>query len=232
MTQKRQSRDEMIRIFIDACIEVIQEKGHDQTGIREVARRSGYRPATIYNYFQNFDHLMLYASMRLLGKYTKALDHYLAQAENALDKFLLIWDCFCHYSYAEPEIYQYRFYLYSDSEGNKLVQQYYEDFPEELQKDWSPAVRSMLTRTKIEDRNMALVEELAEEGYIAADHCEMLNNLTTILFEGFFSRVLRRQMTAEAAHKLTMHYFAIVMNCHLKKKADSKVFLRFFREDS
>jgi AcrR family transcriptional regulator len=231
-SRQKLDRNEMLRLFVDACAEVIEEKGYEKTGIREVARRAGYKPATVYNYFENFDHLLFFASMRFLGKYTHALEDYLVGSENALDKFLLIWDCFCYYAYAEPEVYKYRFYLYSGRTGDKLMEEYYREFPEELKQDWSPDIRAMMTRTKIEDRNMALVEELAHEGYISPSHCEIINNLTTILFEGFFARVLRRQMSAEEAHKLTLEYFAVVMNCHLIKKADSEVFLKLYRESN
>ncbi|MDD7401709.1 MAG: TetR/AcrR family transcriptional regulator [Eubacteriales bacterium] len=228
---RKPSRNEMVRTFVNACVDVIREKGPSQTGIREVASRAGYKPATVYNYFENFDHLMLYASMQFLARYAHSLDQYLVGSKNALDKFLSIWDCFCYFAYNDPEIYQYRFYLFNDNSGNRLVQQYYQEFPEELQQDWSPAIRDMMTKTDIEDRNMVLVEDLAREGYIDPNDCKMLNNLTTILFEGFFSRVLRKKMSADMAHQLTLTYFAIVMNCHLKKKADSEIFLAWLTKE-
>ncbi len=44
--------------FIDATNEIIENEGIESVTIRKVANLAGYNSATIYNYFENLDHLI------------------------------------------------------------------------------------------------------------------------------------------------------------------------------
>ena len=51
-----------MRIFIEATKSLMDSVGEEGLSIRKIAAKAGYNSATIYNYFQDLDELMLFGS--------------------------------------------------------------------------------------------------------------------------------------------------------------------------
>jgi len=67
--------EELRGLILRAAEELITEGGLSNLSAREIAKRIGYSPGTIYNVFENLDDVMLNTQFRLLD----ALDAHLAQ---------------------------------------------------------------------------------------------------------------------------------------------------------
>src|SRR6056297_440439 len=94
----------ILKYFIQATKEVIEEKGIENVTIRNVAKRAGYNSATIYNYFDNYKQLIFFASLDFLSNYIKAMPDYITEGEDEVERFILMWECFCKYSFETPQI--------------------------------------------------------------------------------------------------------------------------------
>ena len=115
--------DELRRLVLDAAEGIIEGGGLAALSAREVARRIGYSPGTLYNLFDNLDDLLLNVEARLLN----ALDERLAAAiggsggEDAVRRFAhaylafsrerpRLWNLLLEHhvphSYALPQWYQ------------------------------------------------------------------------------------------------------------------------------
>jgi AcrR family transcriptional regulator len=68
--------DELRRLVLDAAEKIIENDGLAGLSAREVARRVGYSPGTLYNIFEGLDDLILNVEARMLS----ALDERLATA--------------------------------------------------------------------------------------------------------------------------------------------------------
>lgn len=222
--RKRLDKRLMKRKFVEACIQLMEEKGHDKTSLRDVAKLAGYNQATVYNYFANVDHLKFYAAMRLTRDYYQSLVDYVADAKDSMDRFLLIWESFCVHAFRQPELFQYRFYLFVGDENDDIVEGYYEDFPEDFQPGLGSSITEMLTRTNITDRAMALVDDLILEGYIRQEDREKFNDLILILFEGVFLRVLNKRIDKETALRRLMGHIIDATSAYLQKPYDFDAF--------
>jgi len=66
--------DELRRLVLDAAEQIIENGGLGELSARQVARRIGYSPGTLYNLFQNLDDVILHVEARMLT----ALDQRLA----------------------------------------------------------------------------------------------------------------------------------------------------------
>ena len=64
----------IIKVFVSATIDIIENKGLDDVTVREVAKISGYNPATIYNYFDNSRQLIFFASLNFMKDYFKNIE--------------------------------------------------------------------------------------------------------------------------------------------------------------
>ncbi len=62
------SPDQLRELILQAATEVIEHDGLAGLSAREVARRIGYSPGTLYNMYQNLDDLVLTIEARLLDR--------------------------------------------------------------------------------------------------------------------------------------------------------------------
>lgn len=211
MEKRNIQRKRTMTYFIDAAYEIIKEEGIKKVTIRKVADKAGYNSATIYNYFENLDHLILYAAMRYVKDYTLALPEYLKDAKNALDRFFKVWECFCHFSFKNPEIYYAIFFADLDKDLENYIIDYYKLFPEELGTELND-ISTMLLKHNIYERGMTIIEECVKEGFIKEEDVETLNEMATLLYEGMLSQVIRGKIEHDEAVEKTMRYIKVTVN--------------------
>jgi len=60
--------EELRELIILAATEIVEQHGLEGLSAREVAKRIGYSPGTLYNVFENLDDLLLTIEARLLDK--------------------------------------------------------------------------------------------------------------------------------------------------------------------
>jgi AcrR family transcriptional regulator len=216
MTNKEMQRKRTMSYFINAADELIEEEGIKNITLRKVANKAGYNSATIYNYFENFDHLIFYAAMRYIKDYALALPGYLKDTQNAMDRFLKVWECFCNYSYIRPEIYYAIFFPNLDKDMEHYVIEYYKLFPEELGNQ-SEGVSTMLLKHNITERGMTTVRQCIEEGFIKEEDAEQFNDMTLLIYEGMLMRIIRNKISYEDAIKNTMEYIKSIVEQFLIK---------------
>ena len=89
--------------FIDAAKQILEEEGIEAVTARKVADIAGYNSATIYNYFENLDHLMFFASMKYLKDYVLDLPEFIKNATDPVDRYIKIWECFSAHSFKNPK---------------------------------------------------------------------------------------------------------------------------------
>jgi len=75
------SADELHELILAAGTELIQEKGYAALSARAIATRIGYSPGTLYNVFEDLDHLVLTIEQRVLDQLAERL----ARAEPSAD---------------------------------------------------------------------------------------------------------------------------------------------------
>ena len=128
MGRKNVIKKNIMNKFIDAAFSIIESEGVENVTIRGVASIAGYNSSTLYNYFEDLDHLVLFASIRYLKDYSQGLKEYVKKATNSLERYLMIWECFCQYSFDRPEIYKLIFFSEHSTTLNNIISEYYNIF--------------------------------------------------------------------------------------------------------
>src|SRR5699024_10984032 len=216
MVKKELQRKRTMTYFINAADKIIKEEGIKNVTIRKVADIAGYNSATLYNYFENLDHLIFLAAIGQIKDYVLALPQYLKDADNALDKFLKVRECFCHYSYKEPEIYYAIFFANLDNDFEDYIAEYYDIFPGELQIQ-SNNISTMLVKHNIYERGMTTVNECVKEGFIKKEDAESLNELATLIYEAILFKIINGKIDYDEAVKKTMKYIKHIISSFLIK---------------
>jgi AcrR family transcriptional regulator len=205
--KKEIQRNRMLKYFLEATVQIIEEEGIENVTIRKVADIAGYNSATIYNYFQEVSHMIFFASMTFLKKYTDALPGYMSKGENSLERFLLIWECFCKYSYAEPKIYNAIFSSNLGSQPEELLQNYYTIFPLDII-DLPEEILPMVLESNLSKRGRVALERCVKEGWMKKENAEEINEMAVLMWQGMLTLLLnnRRSHTPEEAVQITMKY--------------------------
>lgn len=206
----------MMGYFIDATAQIIEEEGIENVTIRKIADIAGYNSATIYNYFGELSHLIFFATMRFLKKYAETLPEYMARGKDPLERYLLLWECFCKFSYKEPQIYHAIFTSNLGGLPEELINDYYGIFPTDLiniPEDLKP----MFLESNLSKRGRIALEKCIEAGYIKDENAEEIGEIVTLVWQGMHIMILnnRRSYNAEEATEITMKYIRqIVMNAN------------------
>jgi len=162
--------------FIEATEKLIIEDGIDGLSIRKIATEAGYNSATIYNYFESLEILVLFASVRYLRDYVSDLKSNIKQDMTSLDIYRTIYKIFNKHSFSSPEIFYNIFFGKNSNKLTDIIRQYYEIFPDEIEGQ-APSIKMMLTQGDIYKRDKPIMEMLVNEGIINKDKTDIIVEL-------------------------------------------------------
>ncbi|PUU93833.1 TetR/AcrR family transcriptional regulator [Halanaerobium sp.] len=208
-----------LKIFIEATREIIEENGINNVTIRGVAKKAGYNSATIYNYFDNCKQLIFFASLDFLGEYSQAMPNYIADADDEIDRFIKMWECFCKYSFENPKIY---YAIFTDNIGDHpeiLMKKYFDLFPEKLGTP-SADLLPMLLDPDLSHRAAIASKPLIEGNFLHEKKARQMDNMITYIYHGMLTLMVNKRIdynSKEALKIISNQIKSIVENaicCH------------------
>ncbi|MBD8520382.1 TetR/AcrR family transcriptional regulator [Lysinibacillus sp. FSL R7-0073] len=217
LKKKEIQRSRMWKYFVDATAEIIEEEGVENVTIRKVADKAGYNSATIYNYFSEISHLLFFASMRCMQDYTNEVARYIERGKDPIDKYLLAWECFCQYSFKQPQIFHAVFIMDLGETPEKLLENYYNFYPNDLI-NIPEDLKTILFQHSLTKRGRSMLEIALKEGYLTEGNVDAINEITLLIWQGMFTNLLnnRKSYDAHQATEIVMSYITkIVRNANL-----------------
>lgn len=192
MDKKIIQKRRIMGYFIEATNKIIENESLEAVTIRKVADMAGYNSATLYNYFENLNHLIFFASMKYLKDYALDLYSYTKYSKNSLEYYINVWKCFSYHSYLKPEVYNLIFFgKYASSTVNDSIKEYYSIFPEELG-DESKKYLPMLLADNIHARDYETLKASADEGFFEEEDLKEINEMNVLIYQGMLSRMLNK----------------------------------------
>ena len=173
---RAEQRNQIFACFINAASELMENEGMESLTLRRVAKRAGYNSATLYNYFKDLDHLTVYASMKYFEDYNRNLARYLADEQDAFQRFLFMWRFFCASAFRHPHAYYNLFYGKYSGELTEIIHAYYEVFPEELG-ELDDSVLKILTCGSLVERNRQMLQPVLEGASLSQEERESINEI-------------------------------------------------------
>lgn len=209
----------MLKIFINATTEVIENEGIDNVTIRKVADIAGYNSATIYNYFDNCKQLVFFAATNFISDYVENMPAYIKKSKNSLERLILMWECFTFYSFKKPKIY---YAIFSEDLGDKpenLVENYYKLFPEELD-DASEDLASMLLESRLSKRAQIAMQPCIDDGYFIEEEKEKVEEGLRLVYNGMLTLIInnRVDLTPKDATKRVIRHMKSIIYSYTKKR--------------
>ncbi len=100
--------EELRELILGASTDLISEGGLSGLSAREVARRIGYSPGTLYNVFENLDDIVLTIEGRLLDRLANELDG-VPNGGSAEERVLALARTYLRFTAAHPKLWNLLF---------------------------------------------------------------------------------------------------------------------------
>lgn len=187
---RAEQRNQIFACFINSASEIMENEGMEALTLRRVAKKAGYNSATLYNYFKDLDHLVVYASMKYFEDYNRNLARYLADETDDFQRFLFMWRFFCASAFRHPHAYYNLFYGKYSGELTEIIQEYYEVFPEELG-ELDDSVLEMLTCGSLVERNWGALRPVLAKGNYTAEERAYINEIILYCFKELLTQKIQ-----------------------------------------
>ena len=147
--------------FIEATQELILDEGLEKLSIKKIAEKAGYNSATIYNYFENLEVLILYASINYLKDYLNDLKNEITEDMKAIEVYETVYKIFTKHSFERPEIFHTLFFGKYSYKLENIIKKYYEIFPDEIE-GHIDLTKAMLIQGNIYDRDWPIINKMVK----------------------------------------------------------------------
>ncbi len=171
MDKKEIQRQRMMGYFINAAKEIIRQEGVKNLTVRKVGESAGYSYATIYNYFDDLNTLLIYCVVDFLEDCYRHVVSFKDNGADYRDQIIIYATEYFKYFAQHPDMFQL---IFVDDLGQT---------PKERMKDIvKPSIVLLLKET---------MKKCEEEGYIKGESIELLVQLIASSLHGkllFFLR--------------------------------------------
>jgi len=207
----------MLEFFIEATEKVIENEGVENVTARKIADLAGYTSSTIYNYFEELNHLIFFGSLRFLNDYIEDLSVYIEKENEPMEKYLSTWECFCKHSFNNPQIYNIIFIANLGSEPNELLKRYYKIYQNDLLK-LPEEIKMLVLENDLSKRSKGMIVKAIESGKVSNEMVDSITDITILIWKGMLSTILnnRSNYTPEQATTITMNHIREVMSQYIK----------------
>ena len=200
--------------FIEATQELILNEGIENLSIKKIADTAGYNTATIYNYFEDLEELILYSSIDYLKIYLKDLKSKIKSNMKAIEMYETIYKVFVHHSFEKPEIFHTLFFGKYSYKLEKIIKKYYEIFPDDITGQ-TDITKSVLVEGNIHNRDLPVIKQMIKEGSILEEEAPYIMEAIVRIHQSYLENILQqREKISLEEHKIK---FFKIFNFLLKR---------------
>ena len=201
--------------FIEATQELILNEGIENLSIKKIADTAGYNTATIYNYFEDLEELILYSSIDYLKIYLKDLKSEINYNMKAIEMYETIYKVFVHHSFEKPEIFHTLFFGKYSYKLEKIIKKYYEIFPDDITGQ-TDITKSVLVEGNIHNRDLPVIKQMIKEGSILEEEAPYIMEAIVRIHQSYLENILQqREQISLEEHKIK---FFKIFDFLLKRK--------------
>ena len=178
--------------FIEATQELILNEGIENLSIKKIADTAGYNTATIYNYFEDLEELILYSSIDYLKIYLKDLKNEIKSNMKAIEMYETIYKVFVHHSFEKPEIFHTLFFGKYSYKLEKIIKKYYEIFPDDITGQ-TDITKSVLVEGNIHNRDLPVIKQMIKEGSILEEEAPYIMEAIVRIHQSYLENILQQR---------------------------------------
>lgn len=147
--------------------------------IRDLAKKSGCAPSSIYQHFSSLDELIAVASIKFLDEYTFAYSKMLNESKDLIDSYLQGWELFCKFAFGRPDIFYRLFWDLNTLDLEEAMAKYYAIFPLNPPKVYSIQYYLTFLIGDIVERDFILLRTMASQHLVTIEDARYVSIVTT-----------------------------------------------------
>ena len=184
--------------LIEVTYELLKVYSPEDITIRMIGSAAGCTSTTIYRHFENLDHLITVASVRLLESYIIEVGGILNAESSPLDALRAMWQSFSVQAFKNVETFEMLFFGRLQKYLNDAIVEYYQMFPS---KWWSinGIFTTVFFSNSVEERNLIIVRRAAADGYLSVKDAALLSDLQVSMFHGELLKYRKTYRNPEVA---------------------------------
>lgn len=202
--------------YIIKANELIKKDGIDAVSIRKLAKEMNCSSANLYRYFANREELIYYAQLTELKEYITSLNAAEKIWENAWERYVGVWYCYCMSAFRKPVAYNMLFFNNYEMALKDAIGEYYRMFPEEIDES-STSFQAMLTNPDFLGRDFEMCKICIEDGAISYENAVILNRIVCLLYKGYLKTIIDKKITEE--DEINSYVWDFVNDCDLVVKS-------------
>lgn len=200
-----------MKTLINSARKIMVQDGIENVTIRKVGDLSGFNGATVYNHFENLEHLKMFACLSQFDEYIADLKNYVEENQKIdIQMYLDVWGCFIKHTSLKAEVFYNIFFNTLERDLSEYIKEYYQIFPFNHGRH-TDILDRMLLNPSIEKRNIILLEALANEGYIKKEDVEWINDLTAYTYESILFRMYKNTISKEYGEERMRTYIKEIL---------------------
>lgn len=204
-------RRAMIETFVFCARNIIKEEGIKGVTIKKLGDCTNLNPATIYNYFDNVEHLLYFAKLDIFDSFHNDLANWVKEGDDPLLVYKKVWRCFAKHSFDNAK--EYMDALYSDiaKAHPEYLYQYLKIFP--VVNNGFPAYleKALLGKT-IAERLVMQIEVAKYVGYFDDRGAKKANDMSLFVYEGLLKNVAEEKVDSYEAYDDFCEYLEIIVD--------------------
>lgn len=205
--------------LIQKTYQILVAEGFDNIKIRRIAADIGCTSTVVYKHFDNLDHLISFASIRILQDYIQDFIAIRTEDINALDMNLKLWECFAGYAFRNAYVFELLFWGRYKEQLGDMIYEYYLLFKDEMT-GFDGLSASVLFNNDLKDREYIMLRRSAATGYLSFDDIEMLSDLVSCMFHGmlleYIGKCKDQEVTSQGVQRFIKMLSALMGKYRLK----------------
>jgi AcrR family transcriptional regulator len=201
------------KMFVETAYKILQEEGLENIKARRLAQELKCTPTVIYRYFDNIDHLIALASIRILNEYLVDFRNLVNDPQILTDPYglnLRMWDCLGKHAFQNIPIYENLFFRkYKNSLGD-IIFEYYQLFLADVKQDFDGYSTSILFNDDIFQRDLILLRRASAVGTITFQEAEYLSQIECHIFHGVLLKYMDNYNEPGIPEKATAEFSELI----------------------
>ncbi len=181
-------KQRVIKYFIEAATQIAKDEGIDKVTIRKVSDLAGYNSATLYNYFENLEHLLGFTAINCISDYWNDIANISNKYQDAITRYVHLWKSYCYNSFSNPSIYTYIFITTKNKNVLNYTKEYFNIFHDSFY-PFSDDIRDLILEADRNKRDILLISPCVSEGYFSADSINEITEFSYLLHEGLLYEI-------------------------------------------
>jgi AcrR family transcriptional regulator len=195
-----------MKYFIEAAEEIVETEGIQAVTIRKVSDMAGYTSATLYNYFDDLNHLIFFVAMRYLETYREEQARAAQGLSDPKEIYYKILSVFTKHALTYPDIFEVLYVAARSKKSAVYVKQYYELFPERLPQNVDRDEWAVFVMSLSKQNNLNYLEPLVQHGSLTREEADELADYTVIILAYYLTEAVTGSMEMEAARERSDFY--------------------------